>query len=204
MADRPYTNMGLRTFLLAMEEVLGKRGVTAMLNAAGLPQYIGNYPPENLEQEVFFSDYTKLCHAVEDFYGRAARGMLNRIGRASFRYGLWEHPTLFKAAQAFLKLRRPRGRLKFALEATAKGLSEEANEPSRVEEVGADLILSIDYCAACWEREADRPVCQVNIGFIQEIAKWAVGESYPVKVEEIACRAMGDSACSYRVSLGSN
>jgi hypothetical protein len=26
MADRPYTNVGLRTFLLSMEEVLGEKG----------------------------------------------------------------------------------------------------------------------------------------------------------------------------------
>lgn len=50
MVDRPYTNVGLHTFLLAMEEVLGEKGVTAMLNAVGLPQYIDNYPPDNLEQ----------------------------------------------------------------------------------------------------------------------------------------------------------
>ena len=132
MTDRPYTNVGLRTFLLAMEEVLGEKGVTAMLNAAGLPQYIGNYPPDNLEQEVTFGDYTRLCLAAEDFYGRAARGMLNRIGRASFRYGLREHPALFKAAQTYLRLRRPRARLKFVLDTMAKGLTEEANEPTRL------------------------------------------------------------------------
>ena len=199
MADRPYTNVGLRTFLLSMEEVLGKNGVTAMLNAAGLPQYVDNYPPDNLEQEVTFGDYTRLCQAVEDFYGRGARGMLNRIGRASFRYGLREHPTLFKAAQVYLKMRRTPERLKFVLAAVAKGLTEEANEPTSVERDGEDYLLSIDYCAACWERHADRPICYVNIGFLQEAGQWAVGK--PVEVKEIACRAQGDPACRYYVHL---
>ena len=40
MANRLDTNVGLRIFLLAMEEVLGKRGVATMLNAAGLRQHI--------------------------------------------------------------------------------------------------------------------------------------------------------------------
>ncbi len=44
MANRPFTNAGLRTFLLAMEEVLGKRGVAAMLDAAGLRQHIQIHP----------------------------------------------------------------------------------------------------------------------------------------------------------------
>jgi len=32
MADRPYTNLGLRPFLLAVEEVVGERDLTAMLS----------------------------------------------------------------------------------------------------------------------------------------------------------------------------
>ena len=50
--------------------------------------------------------------------------MLNRIGWASFRYGLREHPALFKAAQVYLKLCRPRERLKFVLDTIAKGLTD--------------------------------------------------------------------------------
>jgi predicted hydrocarbon binding protein len=49
---------------------------------------------------------------------------------------------------------------------------------------------------------ADQPVCHVNIGFIQEIAQWAMGAGKEeVEVNEIACRAMGDSACRYQVRL---
>jgi hypothetical protein len=102
-----------------------------------------DYPPDNLDQVVSFGDYTRLCLAVEDFYGRAARGMLECVGRASFRYGLQEHSTLFKAAQLYLKVRQPRARLEFVLDAMAKGLIEEANEPIHVQENGDDFILNI-------------------------------------------------------------
>jgi predicted hydrocarbon binding protein len=170
-----------------------------MLNAAGLSQYIGNFPPDDLEQGITFSDYTRLCLSVEDFYGRAARGLLNRIGRTSFRYGLRKHPTLFKAAQAFLKLRSPKDRLKFVLDAMAKGFTEEANEPTRVEGKSDHFILTIDYCAACWERKADKPSCHVDIGFIEEAGLWATGSA--VNVEEIFRRALNDPACQYRVDL---
>jgi predicted hydrocarbon binding protein len=44
----------------------------------------------------------------------------------------------------------------------------------------------IDYCAACWQRQADRPICHVNIGFLQEAGQWAV--EAPVEVTEISCR----------------
>jgi predicted hydrocarbon binding protein len=182
-----------------MEDVLGEKGVAAMLNLAGLSKFIGNYPPDNAEQEVSFSDYTRLCLAVEEFYGRAARGMLNRIGRAAFRYGREEHPTLFKAAQFYLKLRRPRERIRFVLNSIAKGLSEGANEPSNVTEDAVGMVLNIEYCAACWERRADRPVCHVKVGFVEEAGEWAIGS--PVEVTEIACRALGHATCSYQVRL---
>jgi hypothetical protein len=52
MADRAYTNVGLRTFLLAMEEVLGEKGVTAMLNIGFIEeagQWAVNAPVEVIE-----------------------------------------------------------------------------------------------------------------------------------------------------------
>jgi len=45
-----YPNKFARIFLDAMEEVMGKNGLNAVLNLAGLPNLIGNYPPDNLEK----------------------------------------------------------------------------------------------------------------------------------------------------------
>jgi hypothetical protein len=66
-SDRPYTNYSLRTFLLAMQDVIGERGVAAMLNAARLERFIGHLPPNNLEPGVTFSDYTRLNLASKSF-----------------------------------------------------------------------------------------------------------------------------------------
>ena len=43
-----YPNKIARIAILAYEEVMGKNGLNAILNLAGLPHLINNYPPDNL------------------------------------------------------------------------------------------------------------------------------------------------------------
>ena len=44
-SDAYYPNRWPRIILMSAEEIVGEKGVAALLNLAGLPQYIGNYPP---------------------------------------------------------------------------------------------------------------------------------------------------------------
>ena len=80
-------NAIMRQALMAIEAVMGESGLKAVLRASGLEKYIDNPPPDDLEPAVSFEDYAKLNQAIEEFYGRGGRGMLKRIGRASFQGG---------------------------------------------------------------------------------------------------------------------
>src|SRR6266508_2888905 len=55
--DRQMPNAALRLLFLSIEEVMGSDGTKAVLNGAKMPQYIGNYPPNNLVLGVSFSAY---------------------------------------------------------------------------------------------------------------------------------------------------
>ena len=55
-----YPNNIARIYLQAMEEVMGKNGLNAILNMAGLNQLVDNYPPNNLNREFDFADYSAL------------------------------------------------------------------------------------------------------------------------------------------------
>ena len=78
-----YPNKIARIYLLAMEEVMGKNGLNAVLHMAGLSHLIDNYPPDNLEREFEFADYSALNAALEEMYGpRGGRGLGLRAGRA--------------------------------------------------------------------------------------------------------------------------
>jgi hypothetical protein len=80
-----YANKIARITLQALEEVMGKNGLNAILNLAHLPHMIDNYPPDNLEREFNFADFSAFNMALEEMYGpRGGRGLALRSGRAAF------------------------------------------------------------------------------------------------------------------------
>ena len=52
-----YPNRVARIYIEAMEEVMGKNGLNAVLRLAGLPHLIDYYPPANLAKEFEIADY---------------------------------------------------------------------------------------------------------------------------------------------------
>ena len=60
-----YANKIVLITLKALEEVMGKNGLNAILNLAHLPHLIDNYPPDNLEREFNFADFSALNQALE-------------------------------------------------------------------------------------------------------------------------------------------
>ena len=80
-----YPNRFALITLEALEEVMGKNGLNAILNMAHMPHLIDHYPPANLERSFDFSDYSMLNIALEEMYGpRGGRGLALRAGRATF------------------------------------------------------------------------------------------------------------------------
>ena len=62
---------------------MGKNGLNAILNLAGLSNLIDNFPPDNLEREFDFADFTAIHVGLEEMYGpRGGRGLALRAGRA--------------------------------------------------------------------------------------------------------------------------
>ena len=55
--------------LKSLEEVMGKNGLNAILNLAGLSNYIDTYPPDNLDKGFDFSELSAIGTALEDMYG---------------------------------------------------------------------------------------------------------------------------------------
>ena len=100
-----YPNKFARITILAMEEVMGKNGLNAILNMAGLAHLIDNYPVDNLEREFDFADYSSLHAALEEMYGpRGGRGLALRAGRACFKYGIKEFGTVLGIADLAFRL----------------------------------------------------------------------------------------------------
>jgi bacteriochlorophyll 4-vinyl reductase len=193
-----FTNALMRQAILAIDEVMGERGLKVVLRQAGLVRYVDELPPNNLELDATAAEYAALNQAVQEFCGRAGKGMLQRIGRASFRYGVEEQAALMGVAGTALKLMPQKMRIKFILTQMARALTDVDEETYiEVQETPEGFVFADFTCGVCYGRQAEHPICHLYVGSIDEAVKWATGQNY--KVREIECRAMGAEACRFLV-----
>jgi predicted hydrocarbon binding protein len=196
--DATIINSLVRQALTSAQEVMGDNGLNAVLRTSGLERFIGNFPPNNLEPSIQASQYAQLNRAIEDFYGRGGKGMLRRIGKASFQYGLREQSALLGVAGVALKLLPEKQRIKFILNGMADALKKSNPEVNAwIDESGDRLAYIEATCAICHSRHSETPICYLYIGSIAEAVHWATGKEYEIR--ETHCLAKGDEYCRFEV-----
>jgi predicted hydrocarbon binding protein len=191
-----YPNKMGRIILQAMEEVIGHIGVNAVLNLANLNYRINNYPPNDLEKGFNFIELSKIQEALEGLYGpRGGRGLALRTGRACFKYGLREFGPMLGATDIAFRLLPFDPKLRAGADIFAEAFNKFSDQRVRVEEQADRFLWHIDRCPICWKRHTETPVCHLAVGILQESLYWASGGKV-YNVEETACIAMGDPACT--------
>src|SRR5512142_433731 len=176
--------------------------MAGLLRQADLAQYVDHYPPSTLEygghQVVYMS---RLNRALFDIYGaRGARAILQRVGRERWKNAVEENGPLASATKLALKFLPRRRQVKLALDIASKAYSEQLNTTVKVGEEGDSFYWQDLSCGNCIDWQSDKPVCFTTAGFVYGLVAWAT-ESEEHKVEEVACRAHGDSACRHRITL---
>jgi hypothetical protein len=196
--DAMIINSLVRQALTSAQEVMGDNGLNAVLRTSGLERFIGNLPPNNLEPSIQASQYAKLNQAIEDFYGRAGKGMLRRIGKASFQYAVREQAALLGVAGVALKLLPERQRIKLILNGMVDALKKSNPQvEARLDESGDRLAYIESTCAICHSRHSETPICYLYVGSIGEAVQWATGKEH--QVIETHCLAKGDPYCRFEV-----
>ena len=196
--DAVIVNALVRQALISVQEVMGENGLNTVLRTSGLERYIGNFPPNDLEPAIQTSDYARLNEAIEEFYGRGGRGMLRRVGKASFQYAVREQAALLGIAGVALKLLPTKQRIKFILNALVNALKKSNPQVEAwVEEVDDTFAYCDASCAICHGRTSTKPICYLYIGSIGEAVKWATGQEF--EIVETHCTAMGDPHCRFEV-----
>ena len=196
--DAVIVNALVRQALTSAQEVMGENGLNAILRSVGLERYIGNFPPNDTEPAIKTVDYARFNEAIEVFYGRGGKGMLRRIGKASFQYGVREQGALMGVAGAALKLMPQKGRIKFVLNAMVNALKKTNPQVDAwVEETGDRIAYCESTCAICLGRHSSEPVCHLYVGSVGEAVRWATGEEYGIT--ETHCIARGDKYCRFEV-----
>jgi hypothetical protein len=196
--DSMIINSLVRQALTSAQEVMGDNGLATVLKTCGLEKFVGNFPPNNLEPAIQASQYAKFNEAIEAFYGRGGKGILRRIGKASFQYGVREQSALLGVAGVALKLLPERQRIKFILNGMADALKKSNPEVNAwVDESGDKLAYIEATCAICHSRESATPICYLYAGSVGEAVLWATGKEF--EVTETHCLAKGDEYCRFEI-----
>ena len=196
--DAVIVNTLVRQALVSAQEVMGENGLNAVLRSSGLERFVGNFPPNDLNPSIQASQYAQFNQAIEDFYGRGGRGMLRRIGKASFQYAVREQAALLGIAGAALKLLPEKQRIKFILNSMVSALKKtNAQVEAWVEESGDKIAYLESTCAICHGRKSAEPICHLYVGSIGEAVQWATGK--PHEIIETHCMAKGDPYCRFEV-----
>ena len=194
-----YPNKWARIILTSAEEVMGPQGVRSMLNMAKIPQYIDNYPPDNMKKEFTFEGVGQLQQAIWDMYGnRGARVFAVRAGEQSFKVGLSQFKSVAAAAQVAMRVGSLEGKVKLGLEFFSKFFNTVSDQVVEVSEDDKHWIWTITRCPVSWGRKGDEAVCHLAIGVLQAGLAW-VTEGKKFRLLETECKAKGDKNCVIKI-----
>jgi predicted hydrocarbon binding protein len=191
-----YPNKMVRIVLLAMEEVMGRNGVNAVLNLAHLHHLVNNFPPNNFDRQVTFEELGAMMRSLDEMYGpRGGRGLALRAGRACFKYGIKEFGPVLGIADLTFRLLPLNMKLKVGADVFSELFNKFSDQVVRLEEGEDRFLWNIVRCPVCWGRTAEAPCCHLAVGILQESLYWVSGGKN-FEVQETACIACGDPACT--------
>ncbi len=184
----------------ALEEIMGRNGLNAILNMAGLSQFIDNPPPDVMDKGFDFASISALNRALEEMYGpRGGRGLQLRLGRVLFAQGLANFGALVGASDLAFKVLPLPAKLKAGLPAVAKVFDSLSDQTSFVKDPGGDHFhYVIDRCSMCWGRQVERPGGFIAAGIIEESLRWLSG-GRTFRVDQLTCLGMGHEECTFAV-----
>jgi predicted hydrocarbon binding protein len=193
-----YANKFALIMLDALQDVMGKNGVNAILNLAHLPHLINNFPPGNLAKEFDFAEVSAINQALEEMYGpRGGRALAARVGRATFADALKNFGALAGAGDLAFKILPLHTKMRIGLPAMAKIFSQVSDQQTSVKEHEEEFVYTIHRCPVCWGRNGlDKPVCFIAVGLLEEGLKWLSG-GREFFVNESRCMATGDEVCEF-------
>lgn len=193
MPARCYPNRFAADLLTAMVEVMGEYG----LNETLALRSISRPSDSSLDRAYPYEKLAALNDSLDAMYGeRGGRGMALRSGRSWFAGGMKEFGALRGIANPAFRVLSVSKRCRIALNAQAEIFTHFSDQPTRIEEVDNTFRVIVDHSPFAEGLEADRPVCHILVGLLQECMRWASnGRDYVVR--ETQCVASGGANCIF-------
>ena len=190
----------LQDFLIIVEGEVGKKNLPIVLNKSRLPvEWANRDNLKNLSAQAAAEVYAGLQQAIRAYYGRGARGILQRIGSKFWDY-LLENASFKEKTQAKLLRGLPETRRrKAALEMLVRLLDVRVDEMN-VHTLDLNLLLLDKISPTTYNQLGDEPICHVTHGLIREAVYWAT--STDALIEEVSCQAMGENNCEFKIVFG--
>jgi hypothetical protein len=218
MEEKQIPSLLLNILFSQVDEIMGHRSLILLLRQAGLTTYVDYTPPLDDSPSITVSEYSNLLATMYRVFGsQGARPILVSHGRLGITE-LWrQRPTQFAVSSVALKLLPTAKRMQIVLDRFADQGEELYDASFHIVEESDAFLLEIGDCPDCAGiiragitragmnlGRADRykpvtkPVCHVTAASLEEMIQWATAQ--PHLVEEIACTAMGDPVCRFRIS----
>lgn len=200
MSERTLSNHFLHQFVDTIASELGQENLSIVLGKAGLPSdWSDPVRWESLTRTTPIEAYAGLQNAMRIYYGRGARGILIRVGGNLWKR-LLDDASLALKAQSRLLFGLPlNARRKSALELLAKLLGDKRGDVT-VHTLDLDLLLVDKTSPSTLGQNENECICYVTLGLLRECLYWATGREHDI--EETSCRAKGEEACEFKVSIG--
>ena len=179
----------------AVREVIGADALRRILHHV----FVGQGGSPGSELVLGYHDYAQIHRGIRELYGQASHGILNRIGRITFRHYVEGQVNQMAAISIALRLMPVRARKIFILRVVARSMSGDNHHDSVFLREDEGRLSVIDTNSlACHGVSADEPICWHTVGFLEESLQWATGREF--KVEETSCRAKGDPTCTFAIA----
>ncbi len=194
--DRALPNARMRHVLLAVQDIMGRNGLTAVLKSSELDRFVGTLPPENDALEIRATELGRLIAAIETQYGRGARGQLTRIGYSAFQHLLSADRFGWGVLKLFLHVSPIGERRRAALTRLARYISA-PNSGVRVKIEEGQLLFEDSLSDEGAGRGNVSEDSSLSIGILQACIEWATGEA--LDVVQVKHKARGDSTSSFEI-----
>ena len=184
-----------RVMLLAFEEVIGKRGLNALLNLSSLSVYIDNHPPDDENKSISFETISRLQLALEQEFGpHGGRGIALRTGRVFFSNGLRKFGLELGLNDTTFRLQPPDLKITSVITSLTEFFNQQTDQRATLDRTERGFLWRIERCPWCWGRQELDLACHFLVGMLQEALFWVSGGKYYNVMEE-TCIAQGEPAC---------
>lgn len=194
--DIKIANALMRYYLVASREVLGTQRYQEILKSSGLERFMEKLPPDDLDLDVYSSEFSQFNQEVESQNKAAGRSLLRRIGVVTFQKVVRDQPLLTKSASIVLRSLSQDRRIRVVLDSLIRSL-EKINPQidASIEEEDGKIAYVERRCSICFNRTNKEAICYINAGFLSAAINWATGKDF--EIIETHCIAKGEDKCRF-------